>query len=124
MRITIVESPYTTPVADRLSCVRYALWACFDCIAAGEAPFASHLLFTQMLPETAGARAMGLQMRDRMATATGGLIAHYTDLGITPGMLRDVDCTAVVEKRTLKGLVGAAWKRWEWPNASVRLEVL
>jgi hypothetical protein len=77
-----------------------------------------------MIPETSASRALGLAMRDRMATATCGLIAHYIDLGLTPGMLRDVDCTAVVEKRTLKGLVRAAWKRGEWPNASVRLAVL
>lgn len=63
-------------------------------------------------------------MKITMATATGGLIAHYVDLGLTPGMLRDVDCTAVVEKRTLKGLVRAAWKRGEGPNASIRLAVL
>ena len=124
MQIVIVESPFTTPTADRESCVRYALWACFDCIAAGEAPFASHLLYTQMLPETAASRGLGLAVRDRMATATGGLVAHYIDLGLTPGMFRDVDCTAVVEKRTLKGLLRAAWKRGEWPNASVRLAVL
>ena len=124
MKIVIVESPYTTPVADRLSCVRYALWACFDCICAGEVPFASHLLFAQLLSETAASRARGLQMRDRMATATGGLVAHYIDLGLTPGMLRDVDCTAVVETRTLKGLLREAWIRGEWPNGSARLAIL
>jgi hypothetical protein len=119
VRITIVESPYSSP--DRLTCVRYACWACFDCVLRGEAFYASHLLVTQILPETKASREIGLQMRDRMAKATMGLIAQYTDLGITPGMVRDVACTAVVEQRQLAGLVRAGWKRGEWPNGSVRL---
>ena len=121
MKITIVESPYTTTRASRLECIRYACWACFDCVLRGEAFYASHLLSTQILPETAASRDIGLNMRDAIAKATIGLVAQYTDLGTTPGMYRDVDCTAVVEQRQLEGLVREAWKRGEWPSGSVRL---
>ena len=124
MRITVVESPYTTPTRSRLECIRYACWACFDCIARGEAPFASHLLFTQILPETDGARALGLQMRDRIAFATGGLIARYTDIGETPGMYRDCDVTAKIESRKLTGPARQMWLNGLWPAASARLAVV
>lgn len=121
VKITIVESPYTTTRASPLECVRYACWACFDCVMRGEAPFASHLLYAQILPETKHSRQIGLAMRDTIAKATMGLVAQYTDLGVTPGMVRDVDCTAVVEQRTLAGLALAAWKRGEWPAGSIRV---
>ena len=122
MKITIVESPYSSP--DRLTCLRYACWACFDCILRGEAPFASHLLFTQILPETPTSRDLGLAMRDTIAKATQGLVAQYVDLGTTAGMFRDVDCTAVVVQRRLTGLSLAAWQRGEWPVGSIRPAVL
>jgi len=47
-RRVMVESPYRTP--DRsvfLRHVTYARAASRDCLARGEAPFASHLLYTQ-----------------------------------------------------------------------------
>jgi hypothetical protein len=92
-----------------------------DSAQKGEAPFASHLLYTQMLPETKEARELGLKMRDRIAFATGGLVARYTDIGETPGMFRDRDCTAVVESRQLTGAIRQAWLDGKWPEASARL---
>ena len=124
MRICIVESPYTTPNRSRLECIRYVCWACFDCIARGETPVASHLLYTQILPETDGARALGLKMRDRIAFATGGLIARYADIGETPGMHRDQDVTAQVETRKLEGPARQMWLDGKWPAASARLSVV
>ena len=43
MRFVIVESPYAGDVAAN---VEYARAAVADCLRRGEAPFASHLLYT------------------------------------------------------------------------------
>lgn len=121
MRLVLVESPYQTTESGRLEDIRYALWAVYDSITRGEAPFASHLFYTQMLPETEASRNLGLAMRDVFSRQAATLVARYTDLGISPGMVRDVDSTLPIEERTLGGLIRAAWLAGEWPKGSVRL---
>lgn len=44
MRLVIVESPFAGDVEAN---IRYARQALKDCLERGEAPFASHLLYTQ-----------------------------------------------------------------------------
>jgi hypothetical protein len=94
-----------------------------DSAQKGEAPFASHLFYTQLLPETSESRELGLKMRDRIAFATNGLVARYIDIGYTTGMFRDCDCTAQVQSRHLEGAIRQAWLDGEWPEASARLAV-
>jgi hypothetical protein len=122
VRLVLVESPYTSP-KGRLECVRYALWCMYDSLSRGEAPMASHLLYTQALPEDQAGRAMGLECRDAWSRQTT-LVAQYTDLGLTPGMVRDVDSTNKVEQRKLEGALRDAWLIGTWPPGSVRLAVL
>lgn len=94
MRRVIVESPYAGDVERN---VRYARACVADCLARGEAPLASHLLYTEW-------RAM--------AEAT----VIYVDLGWSTGMtaglehaLRYDDPDHVIEIRRL----GGAWARDE-----------
>lgn len=85
MRLVVVESPYAGDV-DRN--VRYARACLRDCLMRGEAPLASHLLYTQPgvlddnVPEQ---RAYGIA-----AGFVWRVHAHatvvYTDLGISRGM--------------------------------------
>ena len=119
MKVTIVESPYITPHASRLECVRYALWACEDCDSRGEAAFASHLFFTQFIPETKEGRARGLAYRDEIARRVLGTVAQYVDLGVSPGMFRPVD--SYVEQRHLTGDIRLKWLAGEWPHGSAKL---
>lgn len=99
-----LESPYAGDVARN---VAYARRCMRDCLQLGEAPFASHLLYTQdgilddrVLPE----RDLGME-----AGFTWGVHAAktvvYTDLGVTPGMLRGITRAEregrEVERRTL-----------------------
>lgn len=83
MRRVIIESPYAGDVERNL---RYARAAMLDCLGRGEAPYASHLLYPQVLDDTlSGDRAAGI----RAGLEWGGvadLIAVYTDLGISEGM--------------------------------------
>lgn len=85
MRRVILESPYSGDVEAN---VAYARRCIHDCLRRGEAPIASHLLFTQpgvlddKIPE------------ERAAGIAAGLAWHgvadatvvYTDRGVTPGM--------------------------------------
>lgn len=83
--IVIVESPFAGNMeANR----KYAVQACADCFRRGEIPFASHLLYPQILDE--------LKPEEREQGITAGYafwplaskIVFYTDLGFSPGMER------------------------------------
>lgn len=89
-RLVIVESPYAGDVQRNTD---YARAAIADCLARGEAPFASHLLYTQpgvlddLVPEQrAWGIAAGLAWGDR-ADAT----VVYTDLGESSGMRHGIE---------------------------------
>jgi len=89
VRRVIVESPYAGDVERN---IRYARAAVRDCLLRGEAPIASHLLYTQegILDDAIPAeRNMGIE-----AGLQWGLLAEssvvYSDLGVTPGMERGV----------------------------------
>ena len=85
MRLVIVESPYAGNVEEN---IKYARACLKDCLERGEAPFASHLLYTQEgvlddnnpMQRDLGIRA-GL-MWGNLAEAT----VVYTDRGISKGM--------------------------------------
>ena len=79
----LVESPFAGDVATHLA---YARRAVRHSLLMGEVPFASHLLYTQILDDTDPVQrevgiALGLEklrFADRMAI--------YTDYGVSPGM--------------------------------------
>jgi hypothetical protein len=85
MIVVIVESPFA---GDTDNHRRYAVKACADCFLRGETPFASHLLYPQILDE--------LKKDQREQGISAGYafwplarqIVFYTDLGWSPGMER------------------------------------
>lgn len=99
-RRVIVESPYRTPDPSAfLRHVAYARAAMRDCLARGEAPFASHLLYTQ--PQVMHVRATWFDDTDAALRQVGidaGLAwsavadacVVYADLGVTLGMMQGV----------------------------------
>lgn len=110
MKIVIVESPYAGDI-DRN--VAYARAAMADCLRRGEAPYASHLLYTQPgvlrdeMPEerTKGIEA-GFAFR-RIADAS----VFYVDLGWSNGMLLGrADCEAKGKEYEIRTL-GGIWER-------------
>jgi hypothetical protein len=83
MRRVIVESPYAGDVEWNK---RYARRCLADCLRRGEAPMASHLLYTQVLNDSAPEeRAMGLRAGWEWIDVADALVV-YTDQGISPGM--------------------------------------
>lgn len=93
MRRVIVESPFAGDVERN---TRYLRACLADCLARGEAPFASHAIYTQpgVLDDNDPAQreigiAAGFAWRD-LADAT----VVYTDLGISNGMRRGIEDAA------------------------------
>ena len=89
-RLVIIESPYAGDVEAN---VTYARAALADSLRRGEAPIASHLLYTQpgvlddAVPEE---RRLGINAGlawGRVADAT----VVYVDRGITPGMEQGIE---------------------------------
>ncbi len=83
--IVIVESPYAGDIEKNLS---YARAAVRDCILKGEAPFASHLLYTQagiLRDENPVERALGIEV-GLVFGAVASKTVVYADLGISAGM--------------------------------------
>lgn len=87
MRRVIVESPYAGNIALN---IEYAKAAMLDCLGRGEAPFASHALYTQVLnDDVPDQRQFGID-----AGLAWGAVAHatvvYTDLGVSHGMAQGI----------------------------------
>lgn len=85
MNIVIIESPYAGNIEANLTYVRECM---ADCLARGEAPFASHALYTQpgVLDDTIPAeRELGIQAGFAFR-AVSDLTAFYIDRGISSGM--------------------------------------
>lgn len=120
--IVIIESPYAgdieTNIAYARACVR-------DSLLRGEAPFASHLLYTQpgvLCDEDAAEREMGI-MRGFVFHDVAVRHVFYVDLGMSFGMLCAWDARTAngvaLETRTLGAdwrekhdALRGAWKGW------------
>lgn len=85
MKLVILESPYAGDIEAN---VKYARACIRDSLARGEAPIASHLLYTQpgiLKDDVPSERQWGID-----AGLAWGAVAHatviYTDRGISKGM--------------------------------------
>jgi len=86
MRLVIIESPYAVDIEAN---VKYARRCMADCLHRGEAPYASHLLYTQpgvLRDEIPGERQLGMEAGFAYRDAVEATIV-YTDMGITSGMI-------------------------------------
>lgn len=86
----VVESPY---VGDVERNVRYARVAVADCLARGEAPLASHLLYTQpgvLDDDDPAERERGIAAGHAWVKVAD-LVVVYEDLGVSDGMRAGVE---------------------------------
>lgn len=84
----IIESPYSGDVKKNLEYARKCL---LDSLNRKEAPFASHLLYTQVLDdEIKDQRQLGMK-NAFMWYKYADLMAVYIDLGISKGMLEGIE---------------------------------
>ena len=97
MKLVIIESPYAGDVRGNR---KYARACMADSLKRGEAPLASHLLYTQpgilddTIPEERNlGMAAGFSWMDH-----ADLLAVYNDKGISSGMMKGI------ERATRKGI--------------------
>lgn len=108
MRLVVIESPYAGDVDAN---VAYAKQCVHDCLKRGEAPYASHLFFTQngilddLVPEE---RKLGIEAGFAWGRAAD-VIAFYIDRGMSRGMHGGLATArargATVEFRSVNGVV-------------------
>ena len=88
----IIESPYSgyTKIDVNIN-IDYARRCLWDSLLRGEAPFASHLLYTQVLDDQSPIqRELGMD-RSLQWYKNADLVAVYIDFGISSGMKRGVE---------------------------------
>lgn len=108
MKRVVIESPYAGDVERNLRYLR----ACMrDCLMRGEAPFASHGLYTQegVLDDTKpDERAHGIEAGFAWRLASDVTVV-YADLGITPGMRYGIDHAEKLGRPIEWRRLGAGW---------------
>ena len=109
MRTVVIESPYAGDIATNL---RYLRAAMRDCLRRGEAPFASHALYTQdgVLDDAVpGERRLGIDAGFAVGARLDAVV-FYLDLGWSPGMEAALRYWLVegrvIEERFLPGWTG------------------
>lgn len=112
-RLVVLESPFAGDVAQNIF---YARLCMKDCLLRGEAPYASHLLYTQdhvLNDSIPSEREHGIQAGFAWRQVAQ-ITVVYTDLGISKGMqygIEDAKKRGVpVEYRTLPKEVFAWFK--------------
>jgi hypothetical protein len=129
MRLVVIESPYAARQAPRglagvaaesyllrLNANRLYLNAAIrDCLSRGEAPFASHAMYTCALDDNNGQeRALGIQAGFEIGKRLDARV-FYLDKGLSPGMVQGVEQAIhwgqPVELRSLREWRGAGYFR-------------
>lgn len=124
MRRVVIESPFAGGVELNL---RYLRACMADCFKRGEAPFASHAIYTQpgVLDDTKPEeRKLGMYagfLWGDLAEAT----VVYTDLGISPGMALGIARAEGAGRKIEYRELGAVFKRpsSEWSEPTIELKV-
>lgn len=97
MILVILESPYAGDIERNTD---YARKCMADCFKRGEAPFASHLLYTQCLDDNIPEeRELGINA-GLLWAKKADLTVVYTDYGISEGMKHGI-MNAMYEGRTI-----------------------
>ena len=94
--LVIIESPYMGNVKSN---VAYARKCMSDSLERGECPFASHLLYTQVLDDTKDIERQIGMSRAFNWYRHADLMAVYIDKGISNGMKKGIE---IAEKNEIK----------------------
>jgi hypothetical protein len=98
MKLVVLETPFAGDRKKNLDYARRCVRHCFDC---GEAPFASHLLYTQMLEDSNEThRNLGITAGLQWGECASDTVV-YTDLGISEGMQKGI-MSASLRGRTIE----------------------
>lgn len=99
MQRVLVESPFAAPTPEGISAnIEYLKAAMRECCLRGEAPFASHLLYTQFLDDTIPReRAIGIGAGLQWGLAANKTVV-YVDRGISRGMQFGIDAAKLANR--------------------------
>lgn len=110
MRLVVVESPFSAPstaLADLFR--RYLQAALADSLSRGEAPFASHLMYTQALDDTVPAeRERGIAAGLAWGARSDATVV-YDDFGVSPGMRQGIRAARAAGRPVEYRRLGEAW---------------
>jgi hypothetical protein len=118
MRLVIVESPYAGDIPRNL---RYARACLADCLKRGEAPFASHLLYTQpgvLRDEEPVERLKGITAGLAWGTRADATVL-YVDLGTSTGMEIGLEDALLAGRPVEERRLGGEWGEMEYLQASL-----
>ena len=105
-----LESPYAGDVERN---VRYARACMRDSLMKGEAPFASHLLYTQpgvLDDDDPAERKLGIEAGLSAAWMFHKVVV-YCDLGISPGMQQGIDQARAHHQQIVFRRLGGEWSK-------------
>ena len=105
MKRVILESPYAGDIQAHLT---YARRACADALHRGEAPFASHLLYTQegiLQDGIAAERQLGMEAGFEWGQVSDYTVV-YTDYGISSGMTDGINRAQLRGKAVIYRAIG------------------
>ena len=109
VRLVILESPFAGNPTETAKNITYARACMLDCLLRGEAPYASHLLYTQegVLDDTVPEqRKLGIEAGLAWGQKAEATVV-YTDRGISTGMLQGIERARrqgrPIEARSLNG---------------------
>lgn len=108
MRLVIIESPFAGDTERNLAYLRAAMR---DCLLRGEAPYASHALYTQpgvLDDEIPDERTLGIEAGLRWGEKASATVVYF-DLGISRGMKQGIE-RARLEGRTIEYRSLSGWK--------------
>ncbi len=116
MKLVVIESPLAGNMERNKA---YAQLCMLDCLMHGEAPYASHLLYTQCLDDTVPAeRLLGMPAGFAWGDAAA-LRAVYIDLGISDGMRKGIALAKArdqaIDHRNLDDTALEKFRK-EWPS--------
>jgi hypothetical protein len=109
VRLVILESPFAGTPAETTKNITYARACMLDCLLRGDAPYASHLLYTQegVLDDTVPEqRELGIEAGLAWGQKAEATVV-YTDRGISSGMILGIERARQqgrpIETRSLNG---------------------
>lgn len=93
--LVIVESPYRGDIDRNITYLRRCMRDCFE---RGEYPFASHMMYTQVLnDDDPDERRQGIEAGQAWLQGASKVVV-YTDLGITEGMKEGIEMASKAKK--------------------------
>lgn len=119
--LVVIESPYgAEDEQEQRDNIEYRDACILDSLHRGEAPFASHRMYTGVLNDKVRAeRSLGM-MAGFLWSEKADLIAVYQDRGVSAGMERGIEKWEALEIPILYRSLGKQWERKTQPKKPLK----